>query len=267
MRRRLWLALLLAAGSAAGAQRVSPAFSAAEFAYHQQPGARVPVQLTFRDSDGGLRALKAPAQGVPLILIPAYFNCPNLCPVVRASLFGALRSTPLRPGRDYTIAVLSIDPQESSVDARRAKARDVAAFDLPGAVEHWHYLTGTPENIRAVLDAVGFRDRSLERQFLHPAGIVVLTANGLVSSYLLGVGYTPAQVRSAVERASAGELAAVGSPLLLLCFHFDETTGRYSLEVMKLVRLAAIVTVLTIAGVLVLLLRRERTRRPESTAS
>ncbi len=268
MRYGLGLTLLLLAGSAGAA---SP-FSAGEFAYHPRPGARVPVQLTFRDSDGALRVLESTTQGVPLILVPAYFNCPNLCPVVRASLFGALRSTELRAGRDYTVAVLSIDPRESTDDAKSAKARDVAAFDLPGASEHWHYLTGAAENIRAVLDVVGFRDRPdpRSRQFLHPAGVVVLTAKGVVSSYLLGVGYTPAQVRAAVERAAAGDLAAVGSPLLLLCFHFDETTGRYSLEVMRLVRLAAIITVLTLAGVVYLLVRRRpphrAPRRPESTA-
>lgn len=267
MRRVLGLALL-AAGWVAGSVRADASLASAEFAYRQQPGAQVPVQLSFQDSEGDVRAMEAQMHGVPLILIPAYFNCPNLCPVVRASLLGALRAAHLRAGLDYTIAILSIDPQESPDDARRAKARDVAAFDLPGAAEHWHYLTGTAENIRAILDAVGFRDRRDARdgQYLHPAGIVVLTPKGVVSSYLLGVGYGPAQVRSALERANAGELVAAGSPLLLLCFHFDETTGRYSLEVMKLVRLGGILTVLTVGGIVVLL-RRDRARAPESAGS
>jgi protein SCO1/2 len=47
---------------------------------------------------------------------------------------------------------------------------------------------------------------------------------------------------------------------LLICFHFDPTTGRYSLEILKVLRLAGVLTVLTIAGVVFLLLRRERLR-------
>ena len=64
-------------------------------------------------------------------------------------------------------------------------------------------------------------------------------------------------MRSAVERAAPEDIAAAGSPLLLICFHFDPTTGRYSLEVLKVLRLAGILTVLTIAGMLFLLYRRE----------
>jgi protein SCO1/2 len=199
------------------------------------------------------------AQGMALILVPAYFHCANLCGVVRASLFLALEPTGLQAGRDYVLAVLSIDPAETSSDARHAKSADLAAFALPGDA-HWHYLTGSAQNIQAVIDAVGFRERRDQRskQFIHPAGLVFLTPKGIVSSYLLGMGYTSAQVRTAIGRAREGGVATRGSPLLLLCFHFDETTGRYSLEIMKLIRLAALLTVVTVAGVLFLLFRRER---------
>ena len=155
--------------------------------------------------------------------------------------------------------MLSIDPAETSADAQQAKSTDLAAFALPGSA-HWHYLTGSSQSVQAVIDAVGFRDRFDQgtQQFIHPAGIVFLTAGGVVSSYLLGVGYTPTQVRSAIERARTGGVAAASSPLLLLCFHFDESTGRYSLEIMKVIRLAGLLTVITLAGVLFLLFRRER---------
>lgn len=257
MRRALGLTMLLAVCVHAAA---SPAVDPSSFAYLEHPGAQVPLDTALQDSEGRLRALGSSMRGLPLILVPGYFNCPNLCSVVRASLLGALRATGLRPGRDYTLAVLSIDPHESSADARQAKARDVESFDVPGSADYWNYWTGKPEQVRAINEAVGFRDRrdAHSGQFVHPAGIVFLTPKGVVSSYLLGVGYTPAQVRSAIERARTGELAARGSPLLLLCFHFDEATGRYSLEIMKLIRLAGLITVLTLAGI-VLLLRRAGT--------
>jgi protein SCO1 len=234
-----------------------PTIVAADLAYHERPGNPVPMTLPFRDADDRTRSLADIAQGRPLILVPAYYDCVSLCGLVRSSLYGALAG--LADTGHYALAILSIDPNETGDSARMARSHDQHAIDALRGVRP-HYLTGVAGNIRAVTDAVGFRYQRdpASGQFLHPAGVVFLTARGTVSNYLLGVGYTPAQVRSALQRAQAGLLAQVSAPLLLLCFHFDETTGRYSLEVMKVLRLAGFVTVLTLLGVLALMFRRER---------
>jgi protein SCO1 len=251
------LALALAAASRAG-----PAFDPSRFSYWQRPGTQLPAQIVFRDSDARPVSLGDLSRDRPLILVPAYFHCANLCGVVRESLLGALRRTELQAGRDYTLAVVSIDPQESSVDARDAKTADLAAFGAEGAERNWRYLTGSSQNIEALTDAIGFRHRfdPDSKQYVHPAGIVFVSGGGVVSNYLLGVGYTPADVRAAVNQAGSGRIAAAASSLLLICFHFDPSTGRYSLEILKLFRLAALLTVLTLAVTLFLLFRRERVR-------
>jgi protein SCO1/2 len=108
--------------------------------------------------------------------------------------------------------------------------------------------------------AVGYYSRydTALKQFIHPAGIVVLTPRGVVSGYVLGIGYQPGDLRAAVIRASSGGVEQAVQPVLLLCFHFDPTTGRYSLAIMKLLRLTGLLTVLTVLGVLLVLRRRER---------
>jgi protein SCO1/2 len=45
--------------------------------------------------------------------------------------------------------------------------------------------------------------------------------------------------------------------LLLACFHYDPSTARYSLAVMRMVRVAGLATLLVIGGAVVLLRRRE----------
>ena len=255
-----WLCSAILGAAAIGASEAQPVIDFRQFAYHQRTGSAIPAGAVFRDAEDRPVRLADVGHGAPVILVPAYFRCPNLCGVVRASLFGALRPLALTAGRDYVLAVLSVDPGETESDARAAKARDVASFGVPGADRDWRYLTGRAEDIQAVADAIGLRDRvdPDTKQILHPAGVVFLTPGGIVSNYLLGVGYRPAQVRSALERAGAGEVAAAGAPLLLLCFHFDPTTGRYTLEVLKVIRLAAALTLATIVGSLWLLFRRER---------
>jgi protein SCO1/2 len=258
---RLFATVLLAVCAAASAAgRNTSDIDPAHFSYDERPGARLPDQIPFRDSDGPTVRLGDLAQGLPLILVPAYLRCPNLCGVVRASLLSALQRADLHAGRDYVLAVLSIDPTETSAEASAAKASDLSAFASEGTQTHWHYLTGTAANIAAVTNAIGFRSRldPKSQQFIHPTGVVFLTATGVVSNYLLGVGYTPVDVRSALHSADVGRIAAAAAPLLLICFHFDPTTGRYSLEILKVLRLAGVLTILTMVGMMFLLYRRER---------
>jgi protein SCO1/2 len=46
--------------------------------------------------------------------------------------------------------------------------------------------------------------------------------------------------------------------VLLACFHYDPSSGRYSMTIMTLVRAAGLLTVGLIAGAIVVLRRRER---------
>jgi protein SCO1/2 len=234
----------------------SPAVAAedlASFAFEQRPGAMLPRGARFLDEAGRSVTLQG-SDTRPIILALGYFNCPNLCGVVRDDLFNALAHSGLRTPADYDLVALSIDPDERPADATRAKADDLTRYPTPGAATGWHFLTGRSADVAAVEQAVGFRakfDPAL-KQFLHPAGLVILTPAGAVSSYLLGVGYEPGDLRAGVARAASGEIGQVASPILLLCFHYDAATGRYTLAIMKILRLAAGLTVVTLLGALLL---------------
>ena len=257
MRLRLLILLLLATPTFAAAGSL-PDFSG--LTYEQKLGSRIPLQQLLRDETGHAVRLSDLFGGKPLIMVLGYFHCPNLCSVVRADLFEALHASGMEAGRDYALVALSIDPSETSADAAAAKADDLQRYSTPGAEQNWHFLTGTPDAMQAVADSVGFHDRfDWElKQFLHPVGIVFATPAGIVSSYLLGVGYQPADVRLGVTRAELGSIAAATLPILLLCYHYDPTTGHYTLAIMKLLRLAAGITVITIGGTLFFAFRRDK---------
>jgi protein SCO1/2 len=233
-----------------------------EFAYRQRLGAQLPLDAVFRDDTGRSAPLGDLLGGKPAVLALVYFHCPNLCGIVRTDLFDALARTGMMAGRDYTLIALSIDPSETVADAKEAKADDLSRYPLPGGQQALHFLTGSAGSVQAVTDAVGFRDRFDPdiKQFLHPAGIVFTTASGIVSSYLLGLGYEPGDVRLGVTRANLGSIASAALPVLLLCFHYDPQTGRYTLAIMKLLRVAGLITVVTITGTLFLAFRQGRRR-------
>lgn len=234
--------LLLLAGPAWAGGRLD------DLEWVQRQGAQVPMEAPLREHDRQATTLRQVAGGLPLVLAPGYFHCPNLCGIVREDLFAALAQSGLQVGQDYALAVLSIDPAEGSADA-------AASHSAEG-----HRLTGPVTSIEAIADAVGFRSRfdPALREFLHPAGVAVLSPAGQVSGYLLGVGYDPGALRDAVRLAGAGGQARA-NPILLLCFHYDAVTGQYTLAIEKVLRIAALLTVLLIGGALWLAHRPRRT--------
>jgi protein SCO1/2 len=249
---RLLTVLLLIAGAARAED-----FDA--YAFTQRQGAPLPLDAMVTDETGLRAPLGEFLSHRPAILALGYFHCPNLCGVMREDLFNALGATGLVTPQDYAVLAISIDPAEHSADAAAAKADVLARYPTPGAAEGWHFLTAEAPAIAQIEQAVGFHaryDRSLQ-QFLHPSGLVFATPAGVVAGYLLGIGYQAGDVAAGVARAAQGRMAAA-LPVLLLCFHFDPSTGRYTLEILKLVQLGGVLTVLTIGGMLVLLHRRAR---------
>ena len=241
--RALLVLLLLAAPAWAAAPRLD------DLEWVQRQGAPLPMDAPLREADGQATTLRRVANGLPTVLAPGYFRCPNLCGTVREDLSIALAQTGLQAGRDYALAFLSVDPAEGPDEA--------AAAHVPDG----HRLTGPAASTGAIAEAAGFPFRfdPALRQIMHPGGVAVASPAGQVSGYVLGVGYDPGALRDAVRLAGAGGQAAA-NPVLLLCFRYDAATGRYTLAVEKLLRIAAALTALAIGGTLWLAHRpRERT--------
>ncbi|MEA2741236.1 MAG: hypothetical protein QOH05_4543 [Acetobacteraceae bacterium] len=227
------------------------------FSYEQRPGNEVPLAAPLIDEQGRPVTLGQAIGHRPTILALGYFHCPNRCGLVRNDLMNALSR--INRGSGYSLIVLSIDPSETPNDARSARDADI---DNRDEARDWHYLTGSAAAIQAVTEAVGFRSRvdANDKQFIHPAGIVFLTGSGTVSSYLLGLGYQPSDVGLGLARAANG-VTARALPVLLLCFHYDKSTGRYTLAITRVLQLGAGITVLVVGGTIALALRRERRLR------
>jgi protein SCO1/2 len=235
-------------------QHAQAATDFSAFAYDQRPGAQLPLTARFKDASGQEITLGQVLARRPTILALGYFHCPNLCGLVRNDLMLALSH--LDATAKYSLIVLSIDPSETPFEASSAQQEDAIRFE---PVMDGHYLTGSAEAIRSVTDAVGFRAQfdAANKQFLHPAGLVFLTDTGVVSSYLLGLGYQPSDVGLGITRSANG-VTARALPILLLCFHYDPTTGRYTLAVLRVLQLGAAITVMVVGGTVMLALRRER---------
>ncbi|RTL81017.1 MAG: SCO family protein [Hyphomicrobiales bacterium] len=231
----------------------------ADAVFEQKLGSRLPGQQEFRDEAGRPLHLSDLLNGAPLALVLGYYRCPKLCDVLRAGLIRALADSGMAPGRDYVFVAISIDAADTDVTASQAKARDLENAGASELASHTHYLTGGRDAIQSVADAVGFASRPADkrRTIAHPVGAVFVSPTGVVSNYLLGVGFRPAETRLAVSRAASGEISPPASPILLLCFDFDASTGRYSVAIVKVLRLLSIATSVVIGSALLYAFRRK----------
>lgn len=243
------LALLLLDNLPAHAQRTP---NITGIAYEQKQGARLPSKSGFIDADGRGIGVGELFDRAPLLLVLGYFHCDKLCGVARMSLLRAAQKAGLSAGADYIFVAVSIDPAERSDAARHARDIDFAAAAPVGTADGFHYLTGKPDDIRAIAEAVGYtyRDGAQPETFIHPIGAVVATPSGVISAYLSAIGSVPEEISAAVRTAAADRVAARASPALLLCFDFDSTTGRYTFAIIKLLRLGAVVMTLALAAII-----------------
>src|SRR5262249_45974657 len=158
----------------------------------------------------------------PAILVLAYYRCPRLCSLVLNDLLDGLRGVPLEPGKDYTFVTVSFDPDDTPALATAKKAAYLEEYGRSGATGGWHFLTGDPGRVRRVADAVGFNCfyDPKSRQYAHASAVVVLTPEGRVSCYFLGLGYPADGLRLALVEASRGKIGSPVDQVLLLCLSY-----------------------------------------------
>ncbi len=216
-----------------------------EVKIRQRLGNQVPLNLQFQDSTGKTITLGDYVTDQPVILVLAYYRCPRLCSRVLNELVKTLRQIPLDLGNDYVVLTVSFDPRETAELAAANKQAYLEAYGKPS--ECWYFLTGKEPNIKRLADAVGFRYVWDEKrnQYQHSTAVMVLTPKGKVSRYYFGIDYSPRDIQTGLEKAGGNEIGPpVSQVLLLTCMSYNPSTGKYTVTAFKLMRTAAIVTVL-----------------------
>ena len=231
-----------------------------EVGLDQKLNAQIPLNLTFKDESGRTVKLGDFFGNRPVILTLNYFECPMLCTEVLNGLTGALSTLNFSIGKDFDVVTVSFDPRDTPERARAKKANYVKRYRRDGAAEGWHFLTGNEPEISMLTRAVGFRYayNKAVGQYAHASGIIVATPDGRLSRYFYGIEYGPRDVRLALIEAADRKIGGPADQLLLACFHYDPSSGKYSLAVMRIVRTAGVATLLIIGVAVVMMRRRER---------
>jgi protein SCO1/2 len=224
---------------------------------------QLPLDATFLDETGKSVSLGDYFGKRPAILSMVYYNCPMLCSEEMDGLTSALEMVKLTPGKDFDVILISIDPSETPDLAAKRKAFYLKRYGRPETAAGWHYLTGQRPAIDAVTNAVGFGyvrvpgpDGRLS-QFAHASSIEIVTTNGKLAQYYLGVEYSPKDMLLGLIEASGNKIGSPVANILTYCYHYDPQTNKHSLVVVRVVQLGGMVTVASLGGFMFLMFRRD----------
>jgi protein SCO1/2 len=207
---------------------------------------QIPADLQFRDESGKKVRLGDYFGKRPLILNLVYYKCPMLCSEVLSGLTSALKPMKFDVGKDFDVLTVSFDPRETPQDATESKAKWLQRYGHPGAEKGWHFLTGPQDSITALTKAAGFGYDYSEKsgQFAHATAIMVLTPE-----------FSPKDLRLAMVQASNDKIGSLTDQILLYCYHYDPNAGRYSVLILRVLRLAGVVTMALLFGFMFVMFR------------
>ena len=230
----------------------------------QKLNEQLPVDAVFKDENGKEVRLGDYFGKRPVILAFVYFECPMLCNEVLNGLTGSLKSLSFDAGKEFDVVAISFDARENDKPdlAKNKKASYMKRYERPGTENGWHFLTGTQSEIDKVTKAAGFNyywDAKSE-QFAHAGGIMITTPEGKLARYIYGIDYAPKDIKFGVMESAESKIGNPAEQLMLYCYHYDPSTGRYGLSILKVMRLGGIVTLIALGAMFFFFWRRNKAK-------
>lgn len=229
----------------------------------QKLNSQLPLDATLLDEEGNTVQLKQYFGSKPVILAMVYYECPMLCNEVLNGLVGSLKPLTFNAGNEFEVVAVSFDPKDTPEIAKAKKEGYTKRYGREGTEKGWHFLTATPETIARVTEAVGFSYKWDEKtkQYAHAGGIMIATPEGKLSHYFYGIEYAPKDVRLGLVEAAGNKIGNPVDKLLLYCYHYDPSTGKYGLAIMNVMRLGGVITVLGLITMLLILWKSSESKK------
>ncbi|MCB0338072.1 MAG: hypothetical protein KDD53_00640, partial [Bdellovibrionales bacterium] len=194
----------------------------------------------------------------PVIIVPAYYTCPRLCGLVLNGVLTFLNNTELKLQDDFIVIAVSFDPADTVESAKSHAQALRSAISEKQNSAGWQFFVGTHDSSESLMRQIGYQYFAEGKDFSHSAAIAILTPEGVISQYFFGIEFPERDVRLALVEASRGGIGSILDHIMLYCFRFDPTKGKYTWAVFALLKVLGIVVLLSLSSLLFFLWRRYR---------
>ena len=229
----------------------------------QRLGQQLPLNTPFVDETGKPVKLGDYFGKRPVMMAMVYYKCPILCAETLNGLVGALEMVKLTPGKDFQVVLVSIDPSEGPAVAAESKAAYLKRYGRPQTANGWHFLTGQQPAIQALSKAVGFGYVRMPQppgkppMFAHASAIEVITPEGKMAQYYLGVEFSPKDLQLGLVEASHNTIGTPVDNILTYCYRYNPLLNRHSLAIARLVQAGCMLTFLGLGSFMVVNFRKD----------
>ncbi len=227
-------------------------------------GAMAALDTPWTTSDGKEIMLNSLFNGKPVILVPVYYDCPMLCQLVLRGLVKGLNELALAGEKDFDLVIYSIDPTDTPEDAAASRTTFMEQYKQSHQARSVTFLTGSENASKLLSKSIGFKYEKdpASGEYIHSAVLLFLSPDGKIMRYMGGIDFDPKGVKLALIEAANGKVGSFWDQILLVCYHYNPSKGKYSLAVDRILQVSGSATALALFGFIFFSLRSEKIGRP-----
>jgi protein SCO1/2 len=213
-------------------------------------GAEIDPAIELQDSTGlTVTVGQLLSSGKPTVLVPVYYDCPRLCGLVLSGVVDLLNKMSLKIGTEYNVLSVSMDAEEKPpLAAKRLKEYQKKLTANEVSADSWRFLVGNEAQVSKLMQTIGFGFKKDGEEFAHSAALYILTPEGKVSQYFTGIEFSAWDVKLALIEASQGGIGSAMDHVLLYCFRFDPSKGKYTLAAVNVMKIGGVLTLVAMGA-------------------
>lgn len=228
-------------------------------------GSNITISSIFTNSDNEkIKISDYLKDGKPLLLVPAYFTCPSLCGLVHKGVSNLINNLKLSLNKDYNVLTYSFDPSEGYELAKAKQDNFRKTLKVEDEKkEGWDFVVGDSQVIAKLNSELRFFYKKDKEDYAHTSVVYVITPDGQISQYFTGITFPSFDVKLALLEAGKGNIGSAFDRVLLYCYRFDPTKGKYTWAAFGIMRTGGVLTLIFLVWLMVVLWRGERKSNKE----
>jgi len=207
---------------------------------YERLGKYVPLNLVFTNDRGQTKTLKEFINGKPTVISVNYFHCPGICGPQIDSLTKSLDQLDMKEGKDYQALTISFVTTDTAKDAYEFKKNHTSRIRKDFNPNAWSFLvTKKQKTVDELSNSLGYEYKKIKNaqgftDYIHPAGLVIVSPKGKITRYLSGIQYLPFDLKMALIEATKGTVRPTIARALAFCYSFQPKSGKYVIEFKKI---------------------------------
>ncbi len=227
---------------------------------HTIENPKLDLSLLVTNSENETLPLQELVLEKPLVIGFVYYGCASMCTFFLNGLLSTLERSPpdYLPGKEYHLAILSIDPAENSTLAKAKKEAVFKKLKAKISNEEWSFLVADSSVIDSLTQSVGFSFQKTVGGYAHTSALFIVNKEGTVSKILEGQSFFPMEIQLGVQVAKAGKFSPIVKRFVEFCFVKDPTGKSYYFDFLKVIGVLILLLIVTTVFLLGRLIHKKK---------